>query len=193
MTTTCCIMSYKYGHLAAQAIESVLYQSQPFDVVRFFDDGVGDCKHLEGLYPEVEFIHRPWNLGVIHNFNDALNRTTTDKVMFLGADNWLAPWTLATCLQSEADIISYQGWKVVPGNYEPWNIEQAHGSSLYDVKLAKEAGGYAHSGNEHAEEDSVLFSRMLKKGAVLEVIQLPMLYYRFGHRTNYNKHEGYNK
>lgn len=187
MSNTVNIMSYRYGHLAAQAIESVIHQSLPPHVIRFYDDGAGDCAHLPELYPEVEFILRPTNLGIIDNFNDALERTDTDRVMFLGADNWLAPWTLETLLVSEADIISYYGWKVTINDYVPWEINQAHGSSLYDVKQAKAAGGYAASGNEHTEEDSVLFNKMQRAGSILEIIPIPLLYYRWRHRRNYNK------
>ncbi len=187
MSTSCLIVSYKYGHLSAQAIESVLNQSLPFDVVRFYDDGAGDCGHLPEIYPEVEFTLRPQNLGIVKNFNLALENVKTDKVMFLGADNWLAPWTLETLMVSEADIVSYHGWKVVPGNYEVWEINQAHGSSLYDVKKARAVGGYEASGNEHTEEDSMLFNKMLRNGASLEVVQIPLLYYRWRHRRNFNQ------
>jgi glycosyltransferase involved in cell wall biosynthesis len=180
-------MSYKYGHLAAHAIESVLNQSKPFDVVRFYDDGAGDCDHLPAIYPEVEFILRPDNLGVIDNFNDALNNTTTDRVMFLGADNWLDPHTLEDLSEFNEDIISYHGTKILEGDDTYWEVNQAHGSSLYNVGLAKEVGGYEASGNEHAEEDSMLFNKMLKTGATLTVVDIPYIYYRWRHRRNFNQ------
>ena len=188
MLVTCNIMSYKYGHLAAHAIESVLGQNRKFDVIRFYDDGVGDCEHLVSLYPEVEFILRPNNLGIIDNFNHALLRTETDKVMFLGADNWLEERTLVELLDEDADIISFHGIKHMDTGAVYWEVDQAHGSSLYDVQLAKKVGGYEHSGNEHSEEDSMLFNKMIKAGATLEVISEPLLNYRWDHRNNYNEH-----
>jgi hypothetical protein len=51
MTYSLVIASYKYGHLAAHAIETALSQSKPFDKIYFVDDGVGDCAHLPKLYP----------------------------------------------------------------------------------------------------------------------------------------------
>lgn len=187
-SVSCHIMSFGYGHLAAHAIESVLNQGQPFDVINFYDDGVGDCKHLPELYPEVNFILRKENLGIIDNFNDALDNTTTDKVLFLGADNWLHPDTLSSLLQYDEDIVSYHGWKW-GDKQEYWDVNQAHGSSLYDVGLAKSVGGYEASGNEHTEEDSMLFNKMLKAGATLGIVPVPLLQYRWAHRYNYNKHE----
>lgn len=182
------IMSYTYGHLAAHAIESVLNQSKPFDVINFYDDGVGDCAHLPKLYPEVNFILREKNLGIIDNFNDALENTKTDRVLFLGADNWLHPDTLSAVSKYEEDIVSYHGYKWTT-QQQYWDINQAHGSSAYNVALAKSVGGYEASGNEHTEEDSMLFNKMLKAGATLAVIHTPLLQYRWAHRSNYNKHE----
>lgn len=106
-TITCIISSYKYGHLAAHCIESVLNQVcveekieneklieiesiKTFDKVFFVDDGVGDCYHLQKLYGDkVEFVFRERNLGVVDNFNDMLSRVDTDYVFYLGADNWI--------------------------------------------------------------------------------------------------------
>ena len=50
MTYSLVICSYKYGHLAAHAIESALSQSKRFDKIYFVDDGVGDCEHILILY-----------------------------------------------------------------------------------------------------------------------------------------------
>lgn len=181
------IMSYRYGALAAHAIESVLAQTKKPNVIRFFDDGAGDCAHLPDLYPEVEFILRPDNLGIIDNFNDALSRTKTEHVLFLGADNWLDEETLEITSQYPQDIVSYQGILHKETGTEYWDIRQAHGSSLYNVEKAKAVGGYAASGNEHSEEDSVLFNKMINSGASLEVVMRPLLNYRWRHRRNFNK------
>ena len=68
------IVSYRYGHLVAHCLESVLGQTVKPDVIRVYDDGVGDCRHIKQLYPEVEFIERKGNLGIIANFNQALEQ-----------------------------------------------------------------------------------------------------------------------
>lgn len=178
-------MSYRYGHLVAQAIESVLYQG--FDVIRLFDDGVHDCKHIQKLYPEVEYIERQRNWGIVKNFNDALERTETDRVLFLGADNWLEPETLDTLRGYEEDIVSYDA-RFVGQETGIWHLpNQPHGSALYDVKKAKEVGGYEHSGRENSEEDSMLFNKMIKAGATFAHSDKVLLNYR-RHRMNYNEH-----
>jgi glycosyltransferase involved in cell wall biosynthesis len=87
MTYTLVIASYRYGHLAAHSIETALSQSKPFDKIIFVDDAAGDCTHLQKLYPQVEFLFREKNLGIVANFQDMLNRVQTDYVMFLGADS----------------------------------------------------------------------------------------------------------
>lgn len=209
MTNTCVIASYKYGHIAAQAVDSVLSQIKPFDDVIFIDDGVGDCKHIADIYPEVEFIQREENLGTVENFQRALMDVDTDRVMFLGADNWLRPDTLEQLSQHEEDIISYDIYvtgtesdkfsKMVgaeylePYGYPVWRFKKGdinrgnyiHGSSLYDVKKAQEVG-YKASGGRNTEEDWMLFKGMLENGATHKHIPIPFLYYR-RHRENFNQ------
>ena len=101
---TVCIMSYKYGHLVAQAIESVLSQTKRPDRIIVVDDGIGDCSFVS-KYP-VDLIERKQNLGIVENFNQTLNEVNTDKVLFLGADNWLRPDALELMDNCQADIVS---------------------------------------------------------------------------------------
>jgi glycosyltransferase involved in cell wall biosynthesis len=198
-TITINIMSYKYGHLCAQAIESCLSQTRKPDVIRVYDDGIGDCKEVCSLYPEVEYILREYNLGIIENFNDALNRTSTDKVMFLGADNWLRPDCLEKLSTFEGDICSYYlnlvGTEVdtfriglpcsFDNGYWVWKPNAFHGSSLYDVELAKKAGGYSKNPKSiKSEEDAMLFSKMQAHGALTGICYSPLIYYR-RHKNNF--------
>jgi GT2 family glycosyltransferase len=71
---TVVIASYRYGHLAAHCIESLLSQTTPPTRILFVDDGGLDCNHLPDLYPEIEFILRHQNLGVVDNFQDILSQ-----------------------------------------------------------------------------------------------------------------------
>lgn len=202
MTYTCVIASYKYGHLASHAIESVLAQTIKPDKILFVDDGVGDCNHLPILYPEVEYIMRPINIGTVDNFQDMLNRVTTDYVMFLGADNWLAENTLEILSNVEGDIRMYDiavvgeyrneiikrhpGEVTDKGAYLHWSRQGGHhGSMLYKTELAKSVGGYNDGYGERTLEDQSLFNRMIKAGAKVTHTPLPLLYYR-RHRTNFN-------
>lgn len=181
------IMSYRYGHLVAQAIESVLWQTERPKVIRVFDDGVGDCSHISGLYPDIELVQRKQNIGIVDNFNEALKRVNTERTLFLGADNWLHPRALELMGARSESIVSCDAWIVGQGKYQRWSLPyQPHGSALYNVKLAREAGGYAASGNKHTEEDSVLFGKMMKAGASFYRVPKPLLYYR-RHAWNFNK------
>lgn len=209
MTNTCVIVAYKYGHLVAHAVESVLSQTVQFDEVVVIDDGVGDCRHIEDLFPEVTFIEREKNLGTVENFQQALMEVDTDRVMFLGADNWLRPDTLEKLQDYGQDIISYdialtgteqhefarhtravfddtQGyyiWEFTPGDINRTNY--IHGSSLYNVKKAQKVG-YRASGRANTEEDWMLFKGMLENGASHLHVSVPLLYYR-RHRENFNQ------
>jgi glycosyltransferase involved in cell wall biosynthesis len=184
---TAVIASYRYGHLAAQAIESVLNQTKPFDRVLFVDDAAGDCSHLPAIYPEVEFVLRPENLGVVDNFNDMLSRVETERVMFLGADNWLDHRALEVTSAVDADIVSYAAWLIQRGKPERWHVDVPHGSSLYRVAKAREVGGYESCGGRYHEEDSVMFRRMRAAGASFANLQDTLLLYRWRHRLNFNQ------
>lgn len=193
MTITVVIASYKYGHLAAHCIESVLSQSRLPDHILFIDDGAGDCLHLPKLYCEVEFLLREKNLGVVDNFQDALSRTETDKVLFIGADNWLRSDALELLAEVDADIVTYDihvtgelkdeillrhptEVKRYQGDWY-WSREAGHhGSMLYDTKMAQAVGYSSPPGR--TIEDLVLYDGMIANGAKREHLAEPLLYYR---------------
>jgi len=203
------IASYKYGHLAAHAVESALCQTVPFDVIRVYDDGIGDCGHLKDLYPQIEVIERPENVGPVANFQDALDKTETEWCMMLGADNFLRPDTLEHLTKHDADIISYDIalfgtqlektrrrvpidrvefgypiWHFTGGNINIGNY--IHGSSLYRTDKAKEIG-YKGRPEPPYEEDHYLFKGMLNSGATHIHVDEPLLMYR-RHDYNFNQH-----
>jgi glycosyltransferase involved in cell wall biosynthesis len=203
---TVAIMSYRYGHLVAQAIESVLCQTLRPRRVLVVDDGVGDVEPVARAYP-VDLLARPRNLGIVDNFNDVLlNHVQTPKVLFLGADNFLRPDTLERMVMAKADIVSsdialfgtetaefaalvgaresvwgYPIWRFRGGDINHGNY--IHGSSLYNATMARRFG-YKASGNAHSEEDWVLFRAMLNAGATHKHIPEPLLFYR-RHKSNF--------
>ena len=170
---------------------------------------MGDCRHIPKLYPEVEFIEREHNKGIVANFNDMLQRVETPRVLFLGADNWLRQDALELVSAPDADIVSYDialtgterrrlAESTAKTNsrqgYPIWRFDEKgdmnvdnfiHGSSLYNADLAKRCG-YAASGRGRSEEDWVLFRRMLKAGATHTHLRKALLYYR-RHRENFNQ------
>jgi glycosyltransferase involved in cell wall biosynthesis len=198
------IASYRYGHLAAHCIESVLSQTQKPDQIIFVDDGVGDCYHLVSLYPEVEFLFRFETLGTVLNFQEILRNLPDDsRVMYLGADNWIRDDCLELLSKSHADIVTYdimvtgqlkneilsrhpsECHAYQGGHY--WDrFGRHHGSMLYNVALAKKCGGYAQNPNSsRTEEDWVLFNKMVNMGATVDHVSAPLLYYR-RHKENFN-------
>lgn len=199
-TISIVIASYKYGHLASHCIESVLSQTRKADTIFFVDDGVGDCTHLPKLYPDIEYVLRETNLGIVKNFQDMLERVDTEYVMFLGADNWLRDDTLEKLLEKQADIITYDIMvtgdlkdEIVQRHPDQVRKEQGawywdrssghHGSMIYKTNLGKKVGYFSEGGR--TVEDKNIYEGMLKLGA--ERIHIPeaFLYYR-RHRENYN-------
>lgn len=221
MTITVVIASYKYGHLAGHAIDSVFSQIWPADQIIFVDDdSCEEYSTLQGVWDNYgniknfDSIVRESNMGIIDNFNDILfHHVKTDYVMFLGADNWLRPDALEQMrfkvLHEGADIVSsdialvgteveqfrkglntsyengYHVWKFQYGDIEVGNF--IHGSSLYNVKLAREVGGYeANPKGNHTEEDWMLWRKMIRAGATYFLVREPLLYYR-RHKNNFNQ------
>lgn len=208
MTTGCVIMSYGYGHLAAHCLDSVLHQKTQFDRVWFIDDGKGDCEHLVPIYaksPRLTIKLRPERLGIARGFGDALDRVTTDRVVFIGADNWFRR-DANYCFKRfgpGCDILTYDIMVVGEGVlahkrlfpdechevYEGVYWKRSphhHGSVLYNTEMAREAGGFPDKITPGREEDRVLWQRMVDKGATVGNYPGPLLYYR-RHAENHRK------
>jgi len=204
---TVVIASYRYGHLAAHCIESILSQTKRPDRILFVDDGVGDCEHLKYLYPEVEFVLRPKNIGRVANFQDMLDRVKTGMCLFIGADNWLRSDAIELLSKEKADIVTYdimvtgefKGAKYSSvqrntkdkityrtGDYYWHRVNKHHGSMLYNVNLAKKCRYDAEGLNK--AEDFVLWNKMLAAGAKITHVPEGLLYYR-SHRENDNKYK----
>lgn len=200
MTTSIVIASYRYGHLAAHCIETVLEQTKKFDKIFFVDDGAGDCTHLPHLYPNVEYVLRETNMGTVRNFQDMLERVTTERCMFLGADNWLRPDTLEKLSESDADIVTYDIMVVgelkneilrrhpneVTKQHGAWYWDRNgghHGSMLYNTKKAQEVGYWSNT--PRTLEDLNLYNGMLSRGATVHHVPDAFLYYR-RHKENFN-------
>lgn len=199
---TVVIASYQYGHLAAHCIESILCQSRPADKILFVDDGVGDCKHLPKIYPEVEYVFRDQNMGTAQNFQDMLMRVTTDKCLFIGADNWLRSDALEVLDKVDADVVLYDiivtgdskegllgrhGSEMKPyqGDLYWSRFQKHHGSMMYNTKIAQSIG-YKETGDIHPQEDLFLYNGFNKLRAKIVWVQEGLLYYR-RHRENFIK------
>jgi glycosyltransferase involved in cell wall biosynthesis len=200
---TVVISSFKYGHLAAHCIESLLSQTKKPEKIFFVDDGANDCRHLPDLYPQVEFILRNKNLGIVENFQDMLMRVETEYVMFLGADNWLRSDAIELMSKFRTDIVTYdivvtgelkdEINERLPNTASPYQGDyywsrkgQHHGSMLYKTALGQQIG-YTRSAFIHPQEDWNLWDQMIKGGASIGSLQQGLLYYR-RHKENFLKY-----
>ncbi|MEN2436410.1 glycosyltransferase [Weeksellaceae bacterium A-14] len=203
-TVTVVISSYKYGHLAAHCIESILSQTRRPDKILFVDDGVGDCVHLKKLYPMIDFTFRKKNLGVVANFDDMLRKVKTDYCMFLGADNWLRSDTFEILLKKDEDIVTYDiivtgelkddvkvrhpdQIKNINGDYYWDRSSGHHGSMMYKTKLAQKFGYKKNPDSKYSEEDKMLWNNLTENRATVAHIAEGLLYYR-RHKENFNNY-----
>jgi len=202
---TVVIASYRYGHLAAHCIESLLSQTIPPARIVFVDDGGLDCGHLPRLYPDIEYILRQENLGVVDNFQDILSQINTEYVLFIGADNWLRSDAIELLSNASTDIVTYdivvtgelkeEILHRVPGEtlaYQGdlyWDRqERHHGSMLYRTTFGQKIGyKKRYKDGVHPQEDWNLWDKMLEQGASVSSIKEGLLFYR-RHRENFLKY-----
>ncbi len=202
---TVVIASYRYGHLAAHCIESLLSQTIAPARILFVDDGGLDCHHLPDLYPDIEYILRERNLGVVDNFQDILSQINTEYVLFIGADNWLRSDAIAQLSNASTDIVTYDIIVTgelkeeilirVPGETRPyqgnlyWNRQnQHHGSMMYRTAFGQRIGYQKrYIDGTHPQEDWNLWDKMIEQGATVTSLKEGLLFYR-RHRENFLKY-----
>lgn len=202
---TVVIASYRYGHLASHCIESLLSQTRKPEQILFVDDGAGDCEALPALYPEVKFLLREKNLGVVANFQDMLERVESEYVMFVGADNWLRSDAIELLSAARTDIVTYNivitgelkqqiahrfphATRALHGDYYWRRAGEHHGSMLYRTSLGRQVGYSRREGGhpEHPQEDWSLWEKMIAARASVSHLDQALLYYR-RHRENFLK------
>ena len=203
-TLTVMISSYGYGHLAGHCIDTVISQTRKPDTIMFLDDGAGDCKHLPSIYPEVEYILREKNLGIVKNLDDALKRVKTKYTMWLSADDWLRSDAVELLLQDPEDIVTYDIMitgefksnfkyhdtvRLHPENHNGdvyWDRNGGHhGCIMFNTQMAQEVGIRRDPNSQYGEsEDYYLWNQLIKKNAKVKYLKEALLYYR-RHRKNF--------
>jgi glycosyltransferase involved in cell wall biosynthesis len=88
-TVSVIIPCYNYGPFVAEAIESILLQTYVPDEILFIDDASSDnsVEIAKQYLPKIQIEVNSENLGIIRNFNKAIQLTSGDYICFLGADN----------------------------------------------------------------------------------------------------------
>src|SRR5688572_5713153 len=88
-----CIPTYNYAHLIADAIESVLRQTErDLELVVIDDCSTDDTEQVAARYaddPRFRFVRNPCNLGLFGNFNRCFELAEGEFVKVLCADDWL--------------------------------------------------------------------------------------------------------
>ena len=202
---TVVIASYGYGHLAAHCIESLLAQTILTARILFVDDGGLECGHLPGLYPDIEYILRDKNWGIVDNFQDILSQINTEYVLYIGADNWLRSDAIELLSNATTDIVTYdivvtgalkeEILDRVPGETVPYQgdlywdrQEKHHGSMMYRTALGQKIGyKKRYKDGVHPQEDWSLWDKMIEQGASVASIKEGLLFYR-RHRENFLKY-----
>jgi len=98
------IPSYNYGCFLVEAIESALRQTYPVDDILISDDFSSDDTEFISLdyvsrYPElISYLRNDKNLGVVDNFNKSVNKTSSEYICILGADNRLTSNYIEKCI-----------------------------------------------------------------------------------------------
>ena len=88
-TVSVIIANYNYGRYFPEAIDSVFRQTGRVDELLVIDDASTDGSQdiLRRYEDRARIVFNERNLGIVENFRKAVSLTSTDYVVFLGADN----------------------------------------------------------------------------------------------------------
>ncbi len=91
VTISLIIPNFNYGEFLEECINSVLDQTVTPDEIIIIDDCSSD-NSLEILSrfennKQIKIIRNRKNLGIVDNFNKAIKASTSDYIVFVGADN----------------------------------------------------------------------------------------------------------
>lgn len=161
------ITTYNHAHFLEDALASVSSQTRPSDAVVVVDDGSGDEPgRVVSRFPGVRLI-RQENRGLAAARNSGLRAVNTAYVLFLDADDRLAPNAIERALACFARVpdaafvygghryIDAQGRQIgerfEPPGDEPYlrllrgNFIAMHGTVMYRRERLLEAGGFDES------------------------------------------------
>jgi GT2 family glycosyltransferase/SAM-dependent methyltransferase len=159
------ITTYNHAHFLAEAIESVLAQTERAAEIVVVDDGSDDDPAaVAARYPDVRLVHQP-NQGLASARNAGLRAVGSDKVIFLDADDRLLPRAVAAgldCFARAPDAgFVYGGHRRIDGSGRPLGSDRydaigadayrdllrgnsigMHATVLYDTRKLNAAGGF---------------------------------------------------
>lgn len=157
------IPCFEHGRFLEAAVRSALDQAQPAAEVIVVDDGGSeDLAAILTPFPEVRLIRQD-NRGLAAARNHGLREATSDKIIFLDADDELLPNAIAAglgCFASHPDAgFVYGGFKEVRAGHSQARLVGMRGrrdlvrcnsvamiaSAIFDRKKLLQAGGFDES------------------------------------------------
>ncbi len=124
------IPAYQVEDYLIRSVSSVLKQTLQEIEIILVNDGSTDktanlCDELAQMYPSIKVIHQE-NQGSSKAREVGLAQSTGEYILFLDADDWLAPKACETLYQkaveTEADMVIYQAFLKEGGRDHPLRI-----------------------------------------------------------------------
>lgn len=188
IVVVCC----NYADYLRRALESALSQTVEPHEVLCVDDGSEDGSlAVMREYGSCITVCARGHEGVVSARNFALSRVKTDWVIFLDADDQLAPSYLEDCLgqadRKRADVVytdmeffgSQQGI-FRAGQYHLYRLRKynfVHGSALMRSSCIRNVGGYKEEMKD-GFEDWELYLSLAESGVRFSYLPFPLLYCR---------------
>lgn len=199
---TVAIACYNQGRFLQRCITSVLEETRPPEQIVLVDDGsTDDTRTVAGMFEAVRYVFQE-NAGLPAARNTALRLATEPRILFLDADDWLAPAAL------EAASAAFEAAAMPPalahGSYhevsederilsthiarhhaDPFlqllrsNYIAMHGTVLYDTALLRASGGFDTSLRSCEDYDVLL--RLARDHPIAAYPQIAANYRRHGH------------
>lgn len=160
-TVTIAITNWNYGRFVPEAVRSILRQSRQPEDWYIVDDGSDDESiAFYGTLPMDRVILHGEQRGAAAAYQTALDRCKTDYIIFLDADDELAPDYVEKMLQtadarrvdwvySDMEMIDERGVRIrmaeFPDKFSRAGIQKSnfiHASALIRADLARAAGGF---------------------------------------------------
>jgi glycosyltransferase involved in cell wall biosynthesis len=166
-TVSIVIPCYGQAHFLSEAIESVLGQSHPAEIVVVDDGSPDNTAEVVSRYPQVRYI-RQENKGLAEARNSGIRVATGEYVIFLDADDRLTPNAIGAHLRCfaehpEAQLVvgdidhiaadgSYLGsprWPMLKANFYEELLKVNHVANMIAVMIRREVianiGGFEAS------------------------------------------------
>ncbi|MEH6696274.1 MAG: glycosyltransferase family 2 protein [Hyphomonas sp.] len=154
------ITNYNYAKFVAAAIDSVLSQDEPVELIVVDDCSTDNSRDVIGQYADrVIPVFQEVNRGHGAGFNAGFSRATSELVMFLDADDCLLPGAIKTILS----------------NYEP-EVAIYH----YRMRYMDEAGALSgiHPSPEMAMAEGDISEQLRMKGRYVGTITSGLVFSR---------------